>query len=68
MRKMRRIEALEVFERPHRVKARLTCGHSVESWPGAHIGALRRCRQCERATYVPLPGAVVSTEEESILP
>ena len=48
-RKMRRVEALEVLEEPHRVEARLTCGHTVESWAGQSIGALRRCRECERA-------------------
>jgi hypothetical protein len=55
MRKMRRIVALEVLEQPLRVEARLACGHIVESWPGAHTSALRRCRECEQAAYVPLP-------------
>lgn len=58
MRQMRRVEALEVLEQPHRVEARLTCGHMVESWAGQVIGALRRCRECERGTFVPLPGAL----------
>ena len=62
MRQMRRVEAFEVLEQPHRVEARLTCGHMVESWGGQAIGALRRCRECERATFVPLPGALAGEE------
>ncbi len=63
MRQMRRVEALEVLEQPHRVEARLTCGHVVESWAGQHIGALRRCRACEREGYVALPAPLPLEEK-----
>jgi len=66
VRQMRRVEALEVLEQPHRVEARLTCGHMVESWAGQSIGALRRCRECERRGYVPLPGTATLRGEEAV--
>jgi len=52
MKAMRKVEMLEVIEsvreqNAHRVIARLTCGHFVESWGGQNIGAIRRCRECE---------------------
>ena len=60
---IRKIEALEVLEAPYRVVARLECGHVVLSWRGAYIGALRRCRECERA-QTPPAGAVAGCSKQ----
>ena len=66
MRVMRKVDMLEVIEsvreqNAHRVIARLTCGHFVESWGGQSIGALRRCRECESP-----PSTVGATGEQGL--
>jgi hypothetical protein len=70
MRKMYRIEALETVGPSYRVEARLVCGHTVESWSGAHIGALRRCYECEgiKSPMKRLEDAALAGEEKKDYP